>query len=394
LDTALEGFWQVSDDHTLTVGADYARDAEQLLQVSIVSGAPREAAPSDPKRTKNFDNAGAYALWQWRALDALHLGAGARVDRNSEIACDARNPLCLGHRANVTAPSQVAGGKPFEVTDRGQAQVSHHLSAVLSPTDHLYVKLVYGSSFRPPSPFDLYQPVLTVNGGTLSNPYLKPQSAYTVDLQLGLRPLHGLKGSLTGFYSEVADFVATLRQANGTLQNRNANVRLAGLEAEMQWSPSTTLSFYGNASFLLDSRVVPLKRSDETDFGWARAVDNTTMPTGGYPTWLMNAGANLSLPEQFVNINLAVNYVGRRSASLTGTALYSPLDFTKTYFFDAYVLANLTLSSVNLHLVPDLETRLSIQFFAVPGNYVEAGYGGVDIPSLGPRVLCRLEQTL
>jgi outer membrane receptor for ferrienterochelin and colicins len=392
IDVAAEGFWQVSDDHTLTVGADYVHDAEQLVRILTAGDMTHNEGEDDG--IKNFDNTGVYALWQWHAQEALHLGAGARVDRNSEIACDAQNRLCLGHRPNVIAPSQIAGGKPFEVKDRGQAQISHHLSAVLSATDLTYVKLVYGSSFRPPSPFDLYQPVLTINSGALSNPYLKPQSAYTIDLQLGLRPWNGVEGSLTAFYSEVADFVATLRQSNGILQNRNANVQLAGLEGEMHWNLSSALSLYGNVSLLLHSALTPQKTSDESDFAWARAVDNITVPAGSYPTWLVNAGANISLPEQFLNVTLAINYVGRRSASLTGTAIYSPLDLTNTYYFDAYLLANLTVSSVNLHLVSDLDTRLSVQLSGAPGNYVEAGYGGVDIPSLGPRFLCRLEQSI
>ena len=392
LDGALEGAWQFNEDYSLSVGIDYTHDLENLLRISTTNPGTNVTTYTINNGVKSFDNWGAYALFQAHVWQPLRLTVGARFDRNSQIACDTMAGICLGTRPNATAPPTEPGRLPYTVTNRGQGELSTHASAVVSFNAWLYSKLVYGSSFRPPSPFDLYKPAMTIDFSTPGNSFLKPQVANTIEVQVGTRSIHGFSGSIDIFGTYVNDLVVTLVQTDGAVLDRNADVQLLGLEAQAAWTLNPTWSVYGNLSYLISSSVSPQRNPDETAGVWAQSADNTSVPVGAYPTFLANAGVNAAFADEHVNVNLSLNYIGRRNASLTDTAFYSPLNLSKTYTLEPYLLGGVTVSTLGLHLINELETRILVQAADVSGGYFEAGYGGVDIPSLGARLLCRIEQ--
>jgi hypothetical protein len=92
---------------------------------------------------------------------------------------------------------------------------------------------------------------------------------------------------------------------------------------------------------------------------------------------------------------VSADFVGARNASIQHTQFYSSADPERTYVLSPYAMLRAHVRSVGLHpLGKQRETVVSHTFVGPVGDAIESGYGGVDIPALGPRVMLGLSQEL
>jgi iron complex outermembrane receptor protein len=380
-------------DH-ITLGADYSLDHENLLSIDVRNQRTGEVTEQPGFGTEDFHNVGVYAQWMWNVWESLVVTLGSRMDYNSQIACNAAEWDCVGGREDVVEENALPGGRDAVIDDRGLFQLSNRAALVYEfPVAGLYAKAIYGSSFKPPSPFQLYHRQLTITGASAGNPALQPQTADTAEAAIGLEPIDGLHAELNGYFTRVDDFVLVFKETS-LLEGRNADVRTAGLEGSLTYTWQRNMSVFFNGSWMAHSEVQPKQKRGETDAAWRTSPLNTTVPVGRYPEYMLNGGVNFHLPEAHVNINLALQFVSERRASLINNQLQSSLDLEDPYTLDRYMLADLTVRSVGLHLFGERETVFSASVRGAPGAYEEPGIGGIDVPSRGTRFHFRMEQQL
>lgn len=392
-DTILEASYAAGHDNIFTLGLDDSCDMEDLLTLEVYNLATGETFPQPDPGEKVFHNVGVYLQWIWSPVDYLRFTFGSRLDHNSQIACDSRQWDCLGSVPNKEVPA-TARNEAFEISHQGLIQVSNRGGLVYSlPVGDTYAKLLYGSSFKPPSPFQLHHEPLTTNASRGSQ-YLLPQTADTYEIQVGGEPIDDFRFSLGAFYTSVNDFVMYLKEGSA-FQSRNADVTLSGFEGSVDYEFGSNLSFYWNMNLMLSQTMSPKQTREESDLAWVVSEYNTKMPVGMYPALIVSGGMNVALPDQHINVNVNWQYVGERGASPMNNQLYSVTDLQDTYSLDSYFVANATISSMGLDFLGSgTETVISASLRNVPGSYVEAGHGGIDIPGLGPSLHLQVEQRL
>jgi outer membrane receptor protein involved in Fe transport len=385
-DGVAEAGYVFNDSLNLFLGLDFTYDVEQPLSVEIVGEGLDE---EDKQEDRVFQNLGIYGHVAWDPIPNLGLTLGFRLDHNSIVACDSAEWDCLV-RLEDTEYRQ-SSGETGVIADRGLLQLSSRAAVVYAfPWFGMYSKLLYGSSFKPPSPFQLYHSPFQRSVG---NPALKPQSADTAEFLLGAKPVDGLHLTADVFYTAVTNMVVSFKDL-GLIRNRNSNANIVGLEAALSYTWKDRFSVYADASYLLMHELRPQKMSTESASAWENSSFNATIPIGMYPRLLAGWGVNVALSEQHLNANLNVRFVGERDASVLNNQLYNATDLSKTYSFAPYFMVDCTISSVGLELIAGRETRFSASLRHVPGSYQEPGRGGVDIPSLGSMVFLRLDQDI
>jgi len=391
-DVVAEGSYGFGPLDSIRVGLDYSHDLESLLTMKVINEETGVVTTEAGFGERTFGNFGAFAQWTWNVWDKLTLTLGSRLDHNTVIACNSEEWNCVGALDDETAQGSTATQPDVLIDNRGLFQISNRAALVYEfPFAGLYAKLIYGSSFKPPTPFQLYHRQMAITGSSVGNPSLHPQTADTGEAIVGLRH-KGVEASVTGFFTEVADVVIFLKETN-LLEGRNADVQVGGIEWRAAFYQSRALSFFTDGSLLLHTNLTPKQRRGESDFAWSNSPFNADAAIERYPNFVVHCGLNYTLTESHLNTFLSIGYVGSRRASLINNQLYNHVDLAKTYELPGYLTTNITLSSVGLFLLSDEdETVVSASLQGSPGGFVESGSGGIDIPSLGPRFYVRLEQ--
>lgn len=375
----------------LTLGLDASSDHERLMALDTVDAETGRTLEQQAQETQNFTNLGTYLQLLWSPLESLNTTLGARIDHNTEIACDDTEWDCFAGREDETLSYR---GRDVVLHDQGLLQLSNRAAVVYGlPWLGMFSKAIYSSSFKPPSPFQLRHAPLTQEGSTEGEPALKPQTADTLEVQVGAQPATSLYVALTGFYSSLANTVRYY-QEGPVLRARNTDIELLGMEAETRWALSAANAvFFANASLLAHQRLRPQQLRSESDVAWRYSEFNTVVDVDRYPRVMANLGANFQ-PRSLFNLNLLARIVGPRSASLSNTKLFNWNSLKSTYELDPYVSFDLTASTVNLALVPGAgETIFSVGVRGL-GVYEEPGFSGIDLPSPGPQFFTHLEQRL
>lgn len=191
---------------------------------------------------------------------------------------------------------------------------SPRIGLIYQPHSPWTYKFLYGRSFRNPSLFQLYYG----DGlSALANPYLRPESADTVEVDAE-RKLGKRWNLLTAAYGYLMhDFIDGVPEAGGLIQYQNrGDLRAAGLELEMNGKLSSWLE--ATASYAIQ------RTQDEDD----RSV-------------LENS------PEHLAKLHFAVP-LGRRFELSSGMQYSAPVISLAQNRVDAYYLADFTLTSRKL----------------------------------------------
>ncbi len=372
-DGVVEAAWLFTPKDLVTIGFDISVDREDLLTIAVTS-TESEATYREPGfGMKTFTTIGAYAQGMWTPVKGLTFTVGSRLDFDDAIGCSPDDWACLGRDGS-----------------HGLVRLSNRAGVTwLTGVAGLYAKAMYGSSYRPPSPYQLYHHQATIIGSE-GNPNLLPETADTFEFEVGARPVEGLLFSLGGYATQVHGMVLSYLEGS-TVNNRNADVWVSGLEGTVSWSPGDRLSLFANGNFIINSVLRPNRLPDETDIMWRTSLFHSEVPVAMFPRWMANGGITVRAPEAHLRVSLLLNYVGSRRASLVNNLLFNSTSLKKTYSLGGYLLGSLTVSSVGLRWL-GMETVVSMSLKYAPGRQTDPGKGGLDIPGSGPRLFFRVEQ--
>ena len=271
---------------------------------------------------------------------------------------------------------------------------NYRAGLVWSIADQVFAKLLSGSSYRAPSPEQLYgTPVApgSVEGSLASSTAvsLKPQTAITQEVALGYET-SSFTSLVSAYATTVKDRIEYVSQ-DGNLQPENLlNSQTLGVE----------LSFQVHWSNLLDKLNVRLNAGgayEQTTFSFESSLTPRQRRLLGvnelFPPLSGNFVLDAELPQYYVGLNVRVTGYSRRLQSQTNQSSgRSFVDDPLLYVHASYPL-DLTLSSRGWKPLHGRETRLSLSVHDVLETASpDPGFNGINVPPLGRRFLVGLEQ--
>jgi iron complex outermembrane receptor protein len=282
----------------------------------------------------------------------------------------------------------VTAGMRYDWNERFGNSFNPRLAVVVQALPSLYVKGLYGSSFVPPTPIQLYAAPLRFDGGVQGNNQLKNQRAKTAELQVGYKAKDFLDVAVNGFYTVIEDRIEFVAAGN--------EMRAANLTTSHSWG--FELASYLNrkpvfarlaGSYESTTSNVP----NPTPLWWNRLY----APNGaggdqslGFPQLMANATLGFTFPRYHFETALSVRGVGSRKTSAANSYAAG-----KTYLLDPYAIFDFNVSSLDLRLIGRRLTSFSAHVNNVFNQkHAEPGYLGVDIPSPGVGVFVSITQEL
>jgi outer membrane receptor protein involved in Fe transport len=180
------------DGHKLMLGAEY-QDNFQLSNRFI------DVAPADPNSLAGFDKStyryNVYFQDEMTLRDDLILNAGLRYDQLS-YSNDAINP---------------------------------RLALIYKPLENTAFKLLYGTSFRAPSPYELFytDPI------QIANDKLKPEKIKTYEAIIEYQPERSVRLTAVGFHYEIKNLIQLIAVPSKTPdeQSKNQNTNIGSNKA-------------------------------------------------------------------------------------------------------------------------------------------------------------------
>jgi iron complex outermembrane receptor protein len=282
----------------------------------------------------------------------------------------------------------ITAGMRYDWNDTFGNSFNPRLAVVLQPLPSTYVKALYGTSFVPPTPTQLYAVPLRFDGGVLGNAQLKNQRARTTELQVGYKAKSVLEVALDGFYTVIDDRIE-FESVGNQMRARNLTAsRSHGLE----------LSSYLNVQPMFARLAASYQetRSDiptPTPLWWGRLY-SPAGPGGdrslGFPALMANATIGVTLPRYHFEMALSARAVSARKASAANSYVAG-----KTYLLDPYAVVDVNVSSLEVRLIGNRLTKVSLHVNNILGRkYSEPGYLGADIPSAGMGAFLNITQEL
>jgi len=282
----------------------------------------------------------------------------------------------------------VTAGMRYDWNERFGNSFNPRLAIVVQALPSLYVKGLYGTSFVPPTPIQLYAVPLRFDGGVQGNDQLKNQRAKTAELQVGYKAKDFLDVAVNGFYTVIDDRIEFVAAGN--------ELRAANLTTSHSWG--FELASYLNRKPLF-ARLAGSYESTTSNVPsptplWWNRLYAPNGPGGdqslGFPQLMANATLGLTFPRYHLETALSVRGVGSRKTSAANSYAAG-----KTYLLDPYTLLDFNVSSLDLRLIGRRLTRFSAHVNNVLNQrHAEPGYLGVDIPSSGIGVFVNITQEL
>ncbi|ODS52069.1 MAG: hypothetical protein ABS36_18090 [Acidobacteria bacterium SCN 69-37] len=227
--------------HAITLGTDTRRDTGR-----IEAWTTDDYLGGDPFLSRSTSAAGAtftqglYVQDQFAAGDALQITAGARYDY---------------WRAFDGETQTVADTPPAPFDSRSTSAVTGKIAAVYRAADDTILRASVGTSFRPPSVFELYRDTRLSTSLLLGNPDVDPERLTSWEAAVRQRMGRAVTLDATYYDSRVRDLIyrATDLDYDPTGATRrllNAGEgRLRGLELGVAWRPATWLTIAPSYTF-------------------------------------------------------------------------------------------------------------------------------------------------
>ena len=344
-DASAEAAWRPYDALSVLLGAGMILDYETLPTVYDVLksslGSPpnalagEEVLASSPKGNQYLSNVGANALVMWSPWPAITFTGGLRYDRHS-----------------------VYGDK-----------VSGRLVLVAALCDNLYLKVLYGSAFKAPSPQLLYGSPL-VPGDIAGNANLKPSYIHTVETQLSYRPDRYVQLKTGLAYSYLLDQATFAQRGINEVALNMSRVGTLSWETELRFDYRRQLAAYGN---LTVNRT--MVRLNEDNY----IADLSSYGNAAYPVLVANTGVSAKLPRLPLRASVEVSYTSSRRSSSANT-----LEAGGQYQLPGYTLVGANLRTVGLNLFENKPTTLLLVVRNLADvRYADPGFAGIDYPQLG-----------
>ncbi len=226
--------------------------------------------------------------------------------------------------------------------------VSHtpRLSTVFFLSRDLTLKLMYGTGFRAPTPFELYNETKQRR----ANPDLDPEHMQTIEAGISWRFLQKFYVSAQAYSSHISDLLLEVETNEpnpgqpGTNYNQFRNVgraRISGVEAQGDFGFTTRLDvhasyaynkgeYYGLPDRLTSSPSTEGRAEDQPALDYLSGVSGRTIvPTKGSIPGIPEHHANVGVTWRFLpgsSIHIRANYVDVRRNIAT-----NPVDSTAPY---------------------------------------------------------------
>ena len=317
------------------------------------------------------------------------------VDRQSGVMTPRPRPP-LAALANTAAYGQVSyqlfewasltGTLRYDGSNIFGPAVTGRLGAVLN-TEKLVFKLLGGTSFKAPSPEQLYGIAvgpLDVRG----DPTLRPQYMRSLEVDVDYTPFKSLSLSLTGFLARYDPLIAYVARS-GQLQPSTLSADSFGGElvarANHTFGPATVDAFAALS-------VQNFHTSESVLGGIAEKMlpDNE-----GVPQVMGTVGVDVKLKPYWVNVHLEYHGVSDRAPSQSNLMANGTTDMSApSYRLKGYHLVDAAVSSIPVAVGP---VRLSAMVKAsnlLDQRYTEVGFNGIDVPTIGRTVWLQLRVQL
>lgn len=260
-----------------------------------------------------------------------------------------------------------------------------------------YVKGIYGTSFRAPSPEQLFS-VPQMSGDFMGNPKLRPEKARTAEIILGADVKEHrfgleLKPEFSAFIVDVKDAIRFIREGSYIRASNIMSQRSVGTEMGLG------LRYQRAVEAFLSYSLSNLTVNDE-EFGEEKKYDDDFFPrhlvSGYFITRFRRIG-----PMSELSFGILTKYVGRRSVSTTVYKYYTgfayPEDESK-FYLPSYLALGLSVRAVTLEVLGYSTSLLfrvdNIQsIFSKKLMFYEPGFWGLDIPGGVPFIFLSIEQT-
>ena len=371
IDAGSEASIPLLSQSVVLAGVEFSNDSEQIrTNTFIANGTGATVQGADPESIA-FRNIAGYAQALWRELDWLQLAANLRYDNNNQF------------------------GSNFNY--RG--------GAVIAVGEDLRIKLLSGSSYRGPTPEQLYgTPVAPgdVQGAlSAADPRdLKPQTALTQEISINhdLRSDNTtLRSQLNGYYTSIKNRIEFLREGGQFRPANSATSKTWGGELSLTWTQNQiadlmSVSLSGSVSYAktdidLDENVLTAREIERLGINEV------------YPKWLYKAYGTLQVPTWHIRLYAQVVSYGERLQSQINQTYNRPFVGQPAYTLPASYPVDLTLSTMGLSIiegtVPDAnyETVFSVSVRDVfETQSAEPGFNGTNLPPLGRRYYITLRQ--
>lgn len=261
-------------------------------------------------------------------------------------------------------------------------ELNYRLVTSYSVTENFYFKLLYGTSFRAPTPTQLFSPSVpyTPYGGLVGNEKLSPEKIKTYEISLGYLHAEHFSIQLNGYYNDASEII-TIKESASTLKPRNQNtITTMGGELSVKASLDPIL-LSANVSY----------QQSEVDAYFEEDRYLYMFPE------LMVKGMFEYRGEHF-STAISGKYIGDFYASQNN--INSNLVYGKStrYKLGDYAVFDFNISSENLlpYFLPEHSTSSAIYLSASVKNvldqfYLYPGFNKYDVPTLGRQFLLSLK---
>ena len=192
---------------------------------------------------------------------------------------------------------------------------------IFNNSDKLTIKALYGSAFRQPSIFEL-------TGEYYGNPDLEPEKVTTYELELNSHQINNTYLKMNVFYSDMSDFISFITDTtmpSGKIYDNIEGFKVRGFSVTGNYRPFIGLHLYANYMFT--------QGKEDSDSSWDE-IEKIALNK-------INFGVNYLFWKKRINLNLRVNYVGKRKAQAENKWLqtyengycpsYKKVNFVLTY---------------------------------------------------------------
>lgn len=273
-------------------------------------------------------------------------------------------------------PLSLTGGVRSDWYDVWGNTLNPRLAGVYDIRDDLSVKAVYGTSYVPPAPAQLYASPLRFDEGILGNPDLESQKASTLEVEVEHRVKDLLTTSVNGFMTLIDGRVEFVPIGNQLIARNVTSSRSLGAEA----SARVVLEpFFSTLSVSYQHTSVD---APDPEPSWWRLLYAEDAPGGSrplyFPTWMAHGDVGVTYPRFHVQAAVSASYIGARKSSAANIRANG-----EAYLLAAYGLVDLSIRSLDLHLFGDSTTTFSLHVTnLLSQRYAEGGNLGVDIPGM------------
>lgn len=254
--------------------------------------------------------------------------------------------------------------------------------------ERIGIKLLGGVAYKAPSPEQLF----TIPVGSLDvigDPDIKAQYLYGTELAIDGYVTEWLGFSSSLFYNFYENALAYVAVGDRLLpRNYNATNFGGELSAKVALELPWSASFYSAAGVSYAEML-----TGESNFGGF--VEKDVPDNENVPVLSASANAAVSLPEVYLRSTVEYHYVGERVPSQSNLRVAGVADFTEidpSLALPAYHLLDVGVGSIPVSLGDKLRVSATVKVKNVlDTQYIEAGFNGVDAPSIGRTVWLTLD---